>query len=74
MLTIFEVNEESFFSGLSCLKNNQPDPLMCWGRDRFLLFDWFILPGMLIMTAALCMFIGIFIQLIFEDKPVTEPL
>ena len=33
-----------------------------------------IFPGMLMYRAIFAMFIGIFIQLIFEDKPITEPL
>lgn len=33
-----------------------------------------IFPGMLIYRAIFALFIGIFIQLIFEDKPITEPL
>lgn len=33
-----------------------------------------IFPGMLVINAFLALFIGIFLQLIFEDKPVTEPL
>lgn len=34
----------------------------------------YIFPGMLIINSCLALFIGIFLQLIFEDKPVTEPL
>jgi len=33
-----------------------------------------VFPGMLIYRAIFALFIGIFIQLIFEDKPITEPL
>lgn len=33
-----------------------------------------IFPGMLLFRAIFALFIGIFIQLIFEEKPITEPL
>lgn len=33
-----------------------------------------VFPGMLLFRAFFSLFIGIFIQLIFEDKPITEPL
>lgn len=40
-------------------------------KNRFY-FD--IIPGMLLYRAIFALFIGIFVQLIFEDKPITEPL
>ncbi len=33
-----------------------------------------VFPGMLIFRAVFALFMGIFVQLIFEDKPITEPL
>ncbi len=37
-------------------------------------FNLYIFPGMLLVSAFIAMFVGIFLQLIFEDKPITEPL
>ena len=37
-------------------------------------FHLHIFPGMLLFRAFFALFVGIFIQLVFEDKPITEPL
>lgn len=37
-------------------------------------FRLYVFPGMLLFRSLFALFIGIFIQLIFEDKPITEPL
>lgn len=37
-------------------------------------FDLYVFPGMLLLQAVLSLCLGIFIQLIFEDKSMTEPI
>jgi len=39
-----------------------------WGHH------WFLMPGFLLYRACFAVFIGLFLQLIFEDKRITEPL
>ncbi|MDZ7721649.1 MAG: hypothetical protein U5R06_02185 [candidate division KSB1 bacterium] len=34
----------------------------------------YVFPGMLLFRAIFALFVGMFIELIFEDKPITEPL
>ena len=35
---------------------------------------WELLPGVLLHRAFICVFLALFLQLIFDEKPVTEPL
>lgn len=43
-------------------------------QTKIFCFHLDVLPGMVLFRAIFALFIGIFIQLIFEDKPITEPL
>jgi hypothetical protein len=43
-------------------------------KIKIVCFDLDVLPVMLLFRTFFALFIGIFIQLIFEDKPITEPL
>ena len=53
-------------------KSNKGRPILI--QMKIFRFDLDVLPGMLLFRAIFALFIGIFIQLIFEDKPITEPL
>jgi len=53
-------------------KSNKGWPILIQTKILSLHFD--LLPNMLLFRAIFALFIGIFIQLIFEDKPITEPL
>ncbi|MFW5983101.1 MAG: hypothetical protein ACOCQ4_01265, partial [bacterium] len=87
--TVLDADSAKVFEFLSYLKNNdinisghqmlydnlhilKPDsgcsnvPIKCEDKDVF--------PHLLFFRAFLALFVGLFLQLVFEDKPVTEPL
>jgi hypothetical protein len=55
------------------INDKEADHLILY-KYKFGKFDLYIFPAMLLINAFIAMFVGIFLQLIFEDKPITEPL
>jgi len=49
-------------------------PVMYVTKKKFLRRHWIVFPGMLLLLSCVSVFAALFLQLLFEDKPITEPL